>query len=532
MRQVERAVEQYDGYSIVLSSFTRAAAHELASRVQGQIPAENIGTLHSLCFRMLIEQLGEKPLVAETATDKWNELHPSMKIAGELDALDPDPDVMASSEFGDQMLQKLGLLRAQMIPEQLWPTDVMHFWREWCLWKQALGAIDFTDMIEMALQQGLPPPRGAEVLIVDEAQDCTALELALVRRWASSVSSFIMAGDDDQSLYRFRGAKPEAFLFPEVSKEQIRILDQSYRLPYEVLEFSRKWIEQIEMRQPKQLAARKDAAEEGTLVQEPFSARHVDIIVERIEKLLEETDRTAMILTTCGYILQPIVNAFRKAGVPFHNPYARKRGHWNPLRTGSVKKMSTAQRVLAFLRPSTLTWGQEARAWTADDLSRWVQMIPSQGLLKHGTKTKPPEGRENEAATLTAWFTDECLETLIPAMMQMDEKPEAAIQWLLDRSLKTYRNRLEYPLAVARRWGGQTLTKKPRVCVGTIHSVKGGEASEVYLFPDVSVAGYREMNDYHQGGRDATIRQFYVGMTRAKERLHLCAPMSMCAVRL
>jgi len=55
-----------------------------------------------------------------------------------------------------------------------------------------------------------------------------------------------------------------------------------------------------------------------------------------------------------------------------------------------------------------------------------------------------------------------------------------------------------------------------------VHSVKGGESSHVILFPDLSYQGARHAES--QEGRDATIRQFYVGMTRAKEKLIIGDP--------
>jgi len=69
------------------------------------------------------------------------------------------------------------------------------------------------------------------------------------------------------------------------------------------------------------------------------------------------------------------------------------------------------------------------------------------------------------------------------------------------------------------------------VIVGTIHSVKGGEADVVCLFPDLSGEGDAA---YQQAGapRDSVIRQFYVGMTRARETLYICQQESGMAVRL
>ena len=71
----------------------------------------------------------------------------------------------------------------------------------------------------------------------------------------------------------------------------------------------------------------------------------------------------------------------------------------------------------------------------------------------------------------------------------------------------------------------------PRVVVGTIHSVKGGEADVVYLFPDLSRAGDAQ---YRVTGapRDSVIRVFYVGATRARETLYICQPEGAMAISI
>ncbi len=82
-----------------------------------------------------------------------------------------------------------------------------------------------------------------------------------------------------------------------------------------------------------------------------------------------------------------------------------------------------------------------------------------------------------------------------------------------------------YTIRVVRAFG---VEESPRVILGTIHSVKGGEADDVVLFPDLSPAGYAEYasNAY----RDRILRLFYVGMTRTRDRLMLCERSSPRAV--
>jgi superfamily I DNA/RNA helicase len=75
------------------------------------------------------------------------------------------------------------------------------------------------------------------------------------------------------------------------------------------------------------------------------------------------------------------------------------------------------------------------------------------------------------------------------------------------------------------------LLEDPGVVVGTIHSVKGGQADVVYLFPDLSRAGNAQ---YDVAGvfRDSVIRLFYVGATRARETLYICQRETATAISM
>jgi superfamily I DNA/RNA helicase len=93
--------------------------------------------------------------------------------------------------------------------------------------------------------------------------------------------------------------------------------------------------------------------------------------------------------------------------------------------------------------------------------------------------------------------------------------------WLARHAVETYAPRIEYPAEVLRAHGARALREPPRIIVGTIHSVKGGEADTVILLPDLTPAAYF---DFEAGGdgEASTRRLFYVGMTRARRRLVLC----------
>jgi superfamily I DNA/RNA helicase len=107
----------------------------------------------------------------------------------------------------------------------------------------------------------------------------------------------------------------------------------------------------------------------------------------------------------------------------------------------------------------------------------------------------------------------------------------ALLDWWRTRVTADVRNRIQFPADVAAMHGARALMDLPKVVVGTIHSVKGSQADVVYLFPDLSQAGDAQ---YNRGGaaRDSVIRVFYVGLTRAREKLYICGRESNMAVSI
>ena len=89
---------------------------------------------------------------------------------------------------------------------------------------------------------------------------------------------------------------------------------------------------------------------------------------------------------------------------------------------------------------------------------------------------------------------------------------------------------VDYAIRVLEKFGAEAIVETPKISIGTIHSVKGGEADVVYLFPDMSRVGYQSVHT--PKGKAATLRQFYVGMTRSKDVLVLSGASTQMAIQL
>ncbi len=523
-RQIRRAVDRFGPRSVLVTSFSRAAAAELAGR---DLPVEpdRVGTLHSHCYHAL-----GAPQIAEANVDEWNKENPHLQITPvkKLSKLDGEETVEDDGEIdkeGDQWLKDLGRYRGQMLPPEAWPPALRQFAAKWQTYKDANGLLDFCDLIDRCLRDVHVAPKRPSVIFADEAQDLNRMQLSLIRRWGEHTNYFIVAGDDDQTIYSFTGASPEAILRPEIPEDHKIILKQSYRVPRAVHAAANRLIHQVTRRQEKEYLPRPV---DGVCAEVAGTWENPEYGVLRAAMEHLERGRSVMFLAACSYMLRPIIQVLRKNAIPFHNPYRRSNGFWNPLRLS--RRGSSVNRILALLVAHP-EFGEAHREWTSGDLALWTEWLTAKGILKHGAKTQIRDwdsSRPVTMADLDAVFETGALESLLACF---DGDHRALLAWWRGRVNGAMQSRIQFPADVTAVRGSQALLERPQVTVGTIHSVKGGEADVVILFPDLSQAGDASYQRYGPP-RDAVIRMFYVGMTRAREALYLADRTSTMAAHL
>jgi DNA helicase-2/ATP-dependent DNA helicase PcrA len=347
--------------------------------------------------------------------------------------------------------------------------------------------------------------------------------LTLIRKWSKQAEYLVLAGDDDQTIYSWAGASPKGLLIPEIPDDHKCFLSQSQRVPRGIHTFAEQLIHRVGHRQEKAYQPRAAAGEVKRLSQGYKSPEYV--ILKTIERHLSERKRI-MLLGSCSYMLQPILAVLRREAIPFHNPYRKSNGFWNPLRTNSRK--SAASRIRALLVAHS-SFGADHHMWRGGELGLWTEWLPRGMFTDRGPEVVDslPPMKEVTSEVLEAVFQTHALTAILGALRA--GTPTALLDWWGNRVASVFRKRIQFPKTVAARRGGQSLADTPLVIVGTIHSVKGGEADVVFLFPDLSPAGDGQ---YHHGGpqRDSVIRQFYVAVTRARETLYLCSPESGAAI--
>jgi superfamily I DNA/RNA helicase len=504
---ISAAAQRYGRRGVLVTSHTRTAARTLAKRGV-VIDLDNVATLHSICYRAL-----GKPKIADTPSmlAKWSEAHPEWPIIGRH----PDPEKAGQEGAGDRAMRRINTLRATMVPLSQWPAGLVSFWRAWSRWKTGERAMDFTDLVARALREVAIAPGNPSVIVADEAQDLTPLQMALLRSWGKTCRAILLVGDDEQSLYDYAGATPLTLLTPALPDSQVRVLRESKRIPRNVHKYAlRQWSHRLSVRHPKVFLPR---TEPGCVQRVATGGYDAQGLVNRVEKHLGKS-QTVMILAAANFALQKVLGELRRRGIPFANRNRSESAAWNPLGGAGHG---------AGDRLNKLCEGQfrEIEAmWRGRDLRLWVQWLEARGVMQHGGKERLLD------VDTDSWFGLPMLEqTLLPDAYQAfclraRHSHAALADWWRRRVLPAHEMDALFAATVVKAGGSlDGLVKPPQLTVGTIHSVKGDQAQVVYLLPDLT---NRWRADYFAGGtrRDGLLRMYYVAATRAEEELYLCAP--------
>lgn len=506
-RQCQHAVGVHGPDRVLVASLTRAAAREAAGRDTGLAKGQ-VGTLHSHCYHAL----GRPRIVDAALAREWN----ARGLAGAQWQLTIGNTELEKGEAlglgdgqtrGDKLLASVDLRRARMQPEELWTMEERSFYAEWCRFKDENDAWDFTDLIDNGCKRLLAAPGAPGAIFVDEAQDLSALELELVERWAEHTDTAVLVGDPFQALYHWRGAGEDV-----MAGELHKVLDQSYRVPRAVqayamglIQRTRSWRDDIVYR-PRDV--------EGAVSRTMATWKQPAALLG----LLADLPGRVMVLASCDYMLQPIRSLLRAHGVPYHNPYTHR---WNPLRE------TTLEKVRSMLRFAARRWGgpePDDLAWRPEELKAWLPLLRSARSLddEAGAKLRGAPEPWGESETDGRVYAERYVaRPAVRALLDGD------LDWLHRSATKAGWQSLEYPMQVLKSCGWRGLAQTPRVILGTIHSVKGGEAENVVVFPDLSPNGVRSFRTPGWSGMESVWRLFYVAATRARESLILGSPSGM-----
>jgi DNA helicase-2/ATP-dependent DNA helicase PcrA len=477
---ITKACQKYDPGAIGAVSYTNSAVNEIKDRIAyaAGVDAEaatNVKTMHSHCFHLL--EL-KKDKVADTKIKQWNKDYPQweLPINAKLsdDEEDTGPKITTHTVSENRtFFSTMQVLRNNMVPVKQWPTIIQDFWDDWKWWMDMNGYIDFTGMLEDVLENELYPP--IDVLFVDEAQDASKLQLEVLKMWSQQTVSTLYVGDSDQAIFRWNGASPEGFI--NLNSTWNKVLEQSYRVPKKVHEYAMKIIAQAESREE--------------IVYLPTDVEGRLFKPEAIPDL--GLPGTHMLIARCQFQLNRWREFLKQNNTPWHNPYRPEDTNWNPLNT---KTWRAAQTYLKMKN------GEEVSRSSFREL---IKMMVVKGNLLRGVKTSINDLRLPKR--ISAFDLGEL--RVFAENFLLFEKPVTEI-------VKAHGVAGEF----LQKMDEYDIMQDPKVILGTIHSVKGGEADHVWMDMGTSTR-IRSACLNNQRNYDDEVRVAYVGVTRAKETFGL-----------
>ncbi|EJL6834025.1 DNA helicase II [Vibrio cholerae] len=564
------SVEEASPFSVMAVTFTNKAAAEMRGRIEelmhGTASGMWCGTFHGICHRILRAH------------------YLDAKLLEDFQIIDSD----------DQQRLLKRLIKAHNLDDKQWPARQVAWWinnqkdeglrpahinafdpvtqtylKLYTAYQEACdraGLVDFAEILLRALEllrgnQHIREHYQARFkhILVDEFQDTNAIQYAWLRMMAGAQSNVMIVGDDDQSIYGWRGARVENIEkftreFPSVNT--IR-LEQNYRSTKTILEASNTLIANNSERMGKQLWT------EG-LVGEPISVysayNELDearFVVSKIKGWQEQggtlTDcailyrnnaqsrvlEEALLQASLAYRIYGGMRFFERQEIKDALSYLRLINNRHD-DTAFERVINTPPRGLGDKTLETIRFAARDRGCTlwdasvglindqvltgraASALSRFVELInaleeegidmPLHVLTDHAVKTsgllemyQQEKGEKSKARI-------ENLEELVTATRQF-EKPEEAQEMTMLTAFLTH--------AALEAGEGQADEHDDAVQLMTLHSAKGLE------FPLVFMVGVEEgmfpsqMSAEEAGRLEEERRLCYVGMTRAMQKLYI-----------
>lgn len=573
--RVERLIESgVRPWNILTITFTNKAADELKNRLVAKLGTEAAdvfaSTFHSMCVRILRrdgEKIGiPKSFTIYDADDSLRVVKKCLKAIN-LDEKQfaPRPIAGAISHAKESLEQPKELAAKAEKTGDFRQKIVARVYAEYQKELYEAGALDFDDLLCETVRLFRESPETLEYyqnrwryIMVDEYQDTNHVQYMLVALLAQKYKNICVVGDDDQSIYKFRGATIENILSFERQFPGAKVvrLEQNYRSTQNILSAANKVIEHNLERKGKTLWTANGDGSKITVrrcVDEDSEASFVaDKVLDGVSVGKKYSDFA--VLYRMHAQSNSIEHAFTRAGIPYKiigglRFYERKEIKDLLAYMSVITNPADNLRLVRIINEpkrgiGDTTVAAAERLSDATGLSlfeifehadEYADLSRRSAVLMHFTETIKSLAEEAESFDAESFFDSLCEKTgYLDMLRAQGTEGEGRIENIgeLKTNLMKYEEAAEQPeLAgfleeVALYTDLDRMEETDSVLMMTLHSAKGLE------FPSVFIVGMEEgvfpgmQAIYDMNEMEEERRLAYVGMTRAKRNLYLTAAAS------
>ena len=538
--------------SILVITFTKAAAGEMRGRFQALMEGRRLpvtfGTFHGIYFGILKHAYGYTGADILGEDQKHKILKEIVEKAGAGSEDQGEFIADLAAEISSVKNGQIDLKHYYSVncPEDLFRTVC----REYDGTLRRIRKIDFDDMLVLCLELLEKRPdlldgwqKKFKYLLIDEFQDANRIQYQVAGMLAAPENNLFVVGDDDQSIYRFRGARPEIMLnFPKDYPEARQVLlDVNYRCTPQIVESSLKLIGHNEKRFIKDIRSGRKNGAKVTVHPFPGQKEENETILKLIQKYHEAgvpyMEMAVLYRTNTDPRL--LAELLMEHELPFrmkdHLPNLYE--HWIArdicaylrLTEGAMKRgdfLQIANRPKRYISREALSGPEisfqelkefyEEKDWMCERIDQMeddIQMLSGMAPFAAVNFIRKGIGYEDylqEYAEYRKLRPEELFEVLDE--LQEAARPFKTVEdWFLH--MKRYKEELE-------RQEAARTDVRDGVELMTMHSSKGLEFSVVFVI-DVNEGVIPYKKAVLNADLEEERRMFYVAMTRAKEKLYL-----------
>ncbi len=315
---------------ILVVTYTKAAATEMKQRFMQLhvMGGEKVtfGTFHNIFFKILRRAYGYHLEQIISEEEKWN-FFKKLMIESEIETNDQD-------EYVRDILSELSLMKNELLSfKQYEPInfskDLFRFFaKKYEQYKAVKNKIDFDDMLTQCYEYLMTEEEGKkywqncfEYILLDEYQDVNQAQDVCISILAEPQNNIFAVGDDDQSIYCFRGARPDFLLqFPKRYPNSQKItLSVNYRSTEKIIRLSEKIIKNNKKRFEKKMHGQKGEGKKIVF----FTAKDAYEEAEKIAFKLSQLRKTGRAYQDMAVIYRTNIQggifarALTEQGIPF-----------------------------------------------------------------------------------------------------------------------------------------------------------------------------------------------------------------------
>lgn len=542
--------------NILVLTFTRAAAREMKERFLRTIGRDktgvSFGTFHSVFFTILRHAYN---LSADHIILEEEKIACIKDIISRL-GLEYDDE----KQFISDILSEISMVKGNRIQLSTYYSTTCgdevfrSIYREYNKKIRRANRIDFDDMLLLCYEL-LSVRRDIlklwqekfKYILIDEFQDINILQYDIVKMLAEPENNLFIVGDDDQSIYRFRGAKPEIMIrFPtDFPNSKKILLNINYRSGTDIVNYAGRLIAHNKVRYEKELKPYKQT--KSKVIIESFETM-TDQNLRLVEEILKQSklgvslsDMAILVRTNIG--AGAIIHKLMEYNIPFYagdnlpNIY----DHWITKDLISYIRIALGEtkRELYFRiinRPKRYISRECFDSPEVDFESLYSYYEDREWMLSR------IEQLEYDLAMLTGMTPFAAIQYIRRGIGYEDFLKEYAdsrkinVEELIDvleeiqegaREFRTYNDWFiyinQYKEELKRQMQKNSIKNMDGINIMTMHGSKGLEFSTVFLV-DVNEGITPHKKAILPENIEEERRLFYVAMTRAKDRLYIFSP--------